>query len=171
MKEAIRLTNKTAAALRKSAQQVRTAYFAAGVLMSLLLIALGVYWGFQWLPAVPLSVAAAVLLDWALIIRSRSRYMSLLGQAICTEAAAREIRAGRSESLRREQAIRDLMRAKADVMTPSAAKPAGGEQPAARSDAEDAQKAAAGQPEQSGAHSRRRRQAGLQLIRSEQAAK
>lgn len=168
MKEAIRLTNKTAAALRKSAQQVRTAYFAAGVVLSLLLIVLGVYWGFGWLPAVPLSVAAAVLLDWALIIRSRSRYMSLLGQAICTEAAAREIRAGRSESLRREQAIRDLMRAKADVMTPSAAKPSGGEQPAAR---EETEETAAGQSGTSKGHSRRRRQTGLQLIRSEQAAK
>ena len=168
MKEAIRLTNKTAAALRKSAQQIRTAYFAAGVLLSLLLIVLGVYWGFRWLPAVPLSVAAAVLLDCALFVRSRSRYMSLLGQAICTEAAAREIRAGRSESLRREQAINDLMRAKADVMTPSAAKPSGGKEPAARSDAEGA---AAGQSGTSGGHSRRRRQSSLQLIRSEQAAK
>lgn len=168
MKEAIRLTNKTAAALRRCAQQVRAAYFAAGVLLSLLLIVLGVYWGFQWLPAVPLSVAAAVLLDCMLFVRSRSRYMSLLGQAICTEAAAREIRAGRSESLRREQALNDLMRVRADVMTPSAARPSGGERPAKRSDAEDA---ADGQPETHGVHSRRRRQSGLQLIRSEQAAK
>uniref|UniRef100_UPI0026301EC8 hypothetical protein n=1 Tax=uncultured Psychrobacter sp. TaxID=259303 RepID=UPI0026301EC8 len=31
------------------------------------------------------------------------RYLSLLGQAICTEAAAREIRAGASESQRRKK--------------------------------------------------------------------
>ena len=41
MKEAIRLTNKTAIALRKSAQKTRTAYFAAAVMLSITLGAAG----------------------------------------------------------------------------------------------------------------------------------
>ena len=115
MKEAIRLTNKTAIALRRSAQRLRAMHFAAAVILSLALCALGVFLGFLWLPAVPITIAVIALMDCAIVVFSRSRYLSLLGQAICTEAAAREIRAGRSESRRREQAISDLMRAKADV--------------------------------------------------------
>ena len=47
MKEAIRLTNKTAIALRKSAQKTRTAYFAAAVMMSITLGAAGIARFFQ----------------------------------------------------------------------------------------------------------------------------
>lgn len=155
MKEAIRLTNKTAIALRRSAQKTRTASFAAAVILSILLGALGVYWGFRWLPAVPLMIVAIALMDCGMAVFARSRYLSLLGQAICTEAAAREIRAGRSESRRREQAIHDMMIAKADVQQMQAALSAAEE--------ETAESAAP-----SAAH-RRRRQSSLQLIRSEQA--
>lgn len=150
MKDTIRLTNKTAIDLHRSAQRVRRVYFGAGVCFSLLLCAWGVYTGLRWLPAVPISMAAAALLDAALAVLSRSRYLSLQGQAICTEAAAREIRAGRSERLRREQAINDLLRVKADVqMRPCAQEPDG---------AETAEK-----PES--APVRRRRQGGLQLLK------
>ena len=150
MKDTIRLTNKTAIDLHRSAQTVRRVYFGAGICFSLLLCAWGVYTGLRWLPAVPVSIAAAALLDAALAVLSRSRYLSLLGQAICTEAAAREIRAGRSEHLRREQAINDLLRVKADVqMRPRVQEPDG---------AETAEK-----PES--VPVRRRRQGGLQLLK------
>lgn len=159
MKEAIRLTNKTAIALRRSAQHVRTASFAAAILLSLLLGAAGVFLGLAWLPAVPIALAVIALMDGAIWVFSRSRYLSLLGQAICTEAAAREIRAGMSESRRREQAISDLMRAKADVEMPKAQPlPGRQEEPAQETRAEGA-----------AAPHRRRRQKNLQLIRSEQA--
>ena len=84
MKEAIRLTNKTAIALRRSAQRLRAMHFAAAVILSLALCALGVFLGFLWLPAVPITIAVIALMDCAIVIFSRSRYRSLLGQAICT---------------------------------------------------------------------------------------
>ena len=115
MKQPIRLTNKTAMALRRSAKKVRTAYFAATVIVSILLGAAGVVLGFMWLPAVPLMIAAIALIDCALMIASRSRYLSLIGQAICTEAAAREIRSLGREQKRKERAISDLMDMKADI--------------------------------------------------------
>ena len=159
MKDTIRLTNKTAIDLHRSAQTVRRVYFGAGICFSLLLCAWGVYTGLRWLPAVPVSIAAAALLDVALAVLSRSRYLSLLGQAICTEAAAREIRAGRSESLRREQAINDLLRVKADVQMRTGRQQAVSEACAQdQGGAEQAEK-----PE--GAPVRRRRQGGLQLLK------
>ena len=162
MKEVIRLTNRTAIALRRSAQRLRTMYFAAAVVLSLALCALGVFLGFLWLPAVPLMVAAIALIDCALTVMARSRYLSLLGQAICTEAAAREIRAGKSESMRREQAISDLMRAKADVQQTA--------QSRAQAQPEDTDRQTVEQ-QADGARTppHRRRQKNLQLIRSEQA--
>ncbi|MGN0772682.1 MAG: hypothetical protein ACI4MP_02690 [Candidatus Ventricola sp.] len=168
MKEAIRLTNKTAIALRRSAQRLRAMHFAAAVLLSLLLAALGVFLGLMWLPAVPIAVTVIALMDCAIVVFSRCRYLSLLGQAICTEAAAREIRAGRSESRRREQAISDLMRAKADVQQPEPAKKQTGERPSFdRKDREDGETRA--ETDGAAAPHRRRRQSSLQLIRSEQA--
>jgi len=115
MKEAIRLTNKTAIALRRNAKKVRTAYFAAAVIISVLLGAAGVVLGFLWLPAVPLMIVLIALIDCALMTASRSRYLSLVGQAICTEAAAREIFSDNSEKKRREQNEKDLARMKADI--------------------------------------------------------
>lgn len=168
MKEAIRLTNKTAIALRRSAQRLRAMHFAAAVILSLALCALGVFLGFLWLPAVPITIAVIALMDCAIVVFSRSRYLSLLGQAICTEAAAREIRAGRSESRRREQAISDLMRAKADVQQTEPAQSRTEEQPRPEETDEDAQETRA-ETDGAAAPHRRRRQSSLQLIRSEQA--
>lgn len=116
MKDAIRLTNKTAIALRKNAQRVRTAHYAAVACLSIAAAAAGVIWGIIWHPlAVFLMLIAAAVCDAVILLHGRSEYLLLIGQAICTEAAAREIRAGTSESLRREKAIRDLIAVKADA--------------------------------------------------------
>ena len=168
MKDAIRLTNKTAIALRRSAQRLRAVHFAAAIILSLLLCALGVFLGLMWLPAVPITIIVIALMDCAIVVFSRSRYLSLLGQAICTEAAAREIRAGRSESRRREQAISDLMRAKADVQPREAAPQRKDEPPRPEETDGDAQETGAETAGAAAPH-RRRRQGSLQLIRSEQA--
>jgi len=172
MKEAIRLTNKTAIALRKNAKKIRTAYFVAAVIISVLLGAAGVFLGFLWLPAVPLMIALIALIDCALMTASRSQYLSLLGQAICTEAAAREISAQKNEKKRREQATQDLMRMKADMKETLEKKP--GAQPFFEEKGEEEQEdedmlpppAKKAQPE---SPRRRRRENPLTIIRSEQA--
>ena len=172
MKEPIRLTNKTAIALRKSAKKVRTAYFAAAVLLSILLGAAGVVLGFLWLPAVPLMIALIALIDCALMTASRSRYLLLVGQAICTEAAAREISAAGSEKKRREQNEKDLMRMKADIQAEldkkAGAEPFFEEKREEEQEDEDLLPQAAQQPEEE-APRRRRREKPLTIIRSEQA--
>lgn len=115
MKQPIRLTNKTAIALRKSAQKTRTMHYAAATLLSIAIAVAAVYFGIKWLPAVPLMVTLCVLLDCAIVTHARSEYLLLIGQAICTEAAAREIRMGNREHKRKALAVSDLMEAKADV--------------------------------------------------------
>jgi len=119
MKQPIRLTNKTAIALRKSAQNVRSAHYAAATILSVMMAAAAVYFGIKWLPAVPLMVVLCVLLDCAIVIKGRSQYLLLIGQAICTEAAAREIRQEGREKKRKERAVSDLMEAKADIGKPA----------------------------------------------------
>ncbi len=118
MNKPIRLTNKTAIALRKSAQKVRTMHNAAAVLLSIAMAAAAVYLGIKWLPAVPLMVILCVLLDCAIVTQGRSEYLLLIGQAICTEAAARDIRQEGKEKKRKERAVSDLMEAKADIQKP-----------------------------------------------------
>ena len=115
MKQPIRLTNKTAIALRKSAKKLRTAHYAAATLLSIVMAAAAVYFGIKWLPAVPIIVISCVLLDCAIVTHARSQYLLLIGQAICTEAAARDIRMGGREQKRKERAINDLLEAKADI--------------------------------------------------------
>lgn len=115
MNEAIRLTNKTAIALRRNARKVRAAHAIAAGVLSAALAVLAFFLGLRWLFAVPLMVVAIVLMDCGIMLRARSQYLLLIGQAICTEAAAQEIRAGRSEKTRRARAINDLMGVKADV--------------------------------------------------------
>lgn len=118
MNKPIRLTNKTAIALRKSAQKVRTAHNAAAVLLSIAMAVFAVYFGIKWLPAVPLTVVVCVLFDCAIVTQGRSRYLLLIGQAICTEAAAREIRQEGREKKRKERAVSDLMEAEEDIRKP-----------------------------------------------------
>lgn len=193
MKDAIRLTNKTAVALRRGAQKARTAHYAAIAIMDIAAAVLSVYWGLKWLPAVPLTLALAALISAAAAMHGRRVYLQMIGQAICTEAAAREIRAGASETLRREKALSDLMAVKADAA--SAAKPsaqkAPGVKPFFEKKAEDDEekdlydepmprmeddeededmlppKKGASAP--SAAPRRRRQQGNLQIIRNEQA--
>lgn len=146
MKQPIRLTNKTAIALRKSAQKTRTAHYAAAAVLSLAMAGAAVYLGIKWLPAVPIMVVLCVLLDCAIVVHAKSQYLLLIGQAICTEAAARDIRMGRSEQRRRERAMNDLLEMKTDIK----------KQPSKPRD--DAQ-------EEEGSSRRRRQPKGLELIR------
>ena len=115
MKNPIRLTNKTAIALRKNAQRVRTAHYAAATAFSIAMAAAAVILGIKWLPAVPIMVTACVLIDCAIVLHARSQYLLLISQAICTEAAARDIRMGGREQKRKERAMNDLLEAKADI--------------------------------------------------------
>lgn len=112
---AIRLTNKTAIALRRSAQKVQRAYMAAAVVLSLLLAGAAVYLGMMWLPAVPMIVAGTAALDALLMLHARRCYLQLVGQAICTEAAARGMREALSAKERRMQAVSDVMTMQRDV--------------------------------------------------------
>jgi hypothetical protein len=171
MNEPIRLTNKTAMAIRRSAKRVRTAYCVAAAVVSVVLFVTGIVLGFLWLPAVPLMFAAIALIDAGLMVASRSHYLSLLGQAICTEAAAREIGAGRSEQRRRAQAARDLMEVKADLEAEMDKKE--GAQPffeakAEEQEEEDDDLLPAVKKAEEAAPRRRRRENPLTLIRSEQ---
>lgn len=193
--EAIRLTNKTAIALRRSAKREQTASMAAAGILTLALAALAVYLGLTWLWAVPLVVACAVLLDAAILLRAKSRYFMLTGQAICTEAAARGMREASSEQRRRERALLDLANMKEDALGASRAQreaphanrdtkpmPALGQKAPAQQreersptpakqgrDTQPAPRAQASGAEPAPAHRRRRRQAGFQVLRNEQA--
>ena len=146
MKQPIRLTNKTAIALRKSAQKIRTAHYAAAAVLSLTIAGAAVYLGIKWLPAVPIMVVLCVLLDCAIVVHAKSQYLLLIGQAICTEAAARDIRMGRSEQRRRERAMNDLLEMRTDIKK---------QPPKPRDDAQ----------EEEGSSRRRRQPKGLELIR------
>lgn len=115
-KDAIRLTNKTARALREQAKQQRTALYALATVLSIALCALAVLIGIEHLVAVPVCVLIAIALDALIILLARGRYLSLTGQAICTEAAARQMRTDQSEAQRVKAAARDLERIKEDLV-------------------------------------------------------
>ena len=146
---AIRLTNKAAVALREIAKKTRNAYFIVGTAGTLALLGSAVYFGMQWLPAVPLLLAAAVAMDALLALGARRAYLQLIGQAICTEAAARQIREKQSEKERRRQAVSDLVAMQQDAQR--------------QAPATSAVKPAPKPPEAAGGH-RRRRQAGFTVI-------
>lgn len=112
---AIRLTNKTAIALRESARTVRRAGVVVGAVLTAGLAAASVWCGMRWLPAVPLLIGAAVAIDALIALYVRQTYLLLTGQAICTEAAARGIRGEADAKQRREQALSDLMAMQKDV--------------------------------------------------------
>ena len=122
---AIRLTNRTAIALREQAKKTRNALFVTGAALTLALLALAVYWGMMWLPAVPLLLAAAVAADALLALAARRMYLQLVGQAICTEAAARRIREEKSEKQRRRQAVDDLVAMQQDAQRQTEPAPEG----------------------------------------------
>lgn len=161
--KAIRLTNRTAIALRENAKKTRNACFAAGAIGTLALLALAVYWGMTWLPAVPLLLAAAVAMDALLALTARRLYVQLVGQAICTEAAARQMREEKSEMQRRRQAVDDLVAMQRDARRQTQREP---EEPLADALGQT-RRVPAVRPEnrapETGGH-RRRRQAGFTVI-------
>lgn len=114
-KDVIRLTNRTARALRESARRQRMIFRIAAVVLTLVLAVASVLLGIRSLFAVPAGVLLAVLLDALLLTAGQARYLSLTGQAICTEAAARQIRGEADASSRRRQALRDLAAVSADA--------------------------------------------------------
>lgn len=178
---AIRLTNKTALALRRCAKQERTMAFCAATILTMAMAALAVLLGLRWLPAVPLMTAAAVLMDAAIFVRARSRYLSLTAQAICAEAAARQIRTQKKEQDRREQALRDLagvkedaLRAAKEASRPDQTQAANEDTPASEKetqtrseDAQENEEKAEEEPQPQAR--RRRRQATLTVLRKEDA--
>lgn len=112
---AIRLTNKTAIALRESARTVRRTGVVVGAVLTAGLAAASVWCGMRWLPAVPLLIGAAVAIDALIALYVRQTYLLLTGQAICTEAAARGIRGEADARQRRKQALSDLAEIQKDV--------------------------------------------------------
>ena len=116
---AIRLTNKTAIALRESARTARRAGVVVGAVLTAAIAAAAVWCGMRWLPAVPLLIGAAVALDALIALHVRQTYLLLTGQAICTEAAARGIRGEADAKQRRKQALSDLMAIQKDVQKAS----------------------------------------------------
>lgn len=162
--KAIRLTNKTAVALRENAKKTRNVLFGFGVVGTLALLALAVYWGMRWLPAVPLLIAAAVAMDALLALTARRMYLQLVGQAICTEAAARQMRGEKNEKERRRQAVDDLVAMQRDAQR--RAEPVSEDLFAdalGQTRRVPAVKPAPKPPETTGGH-RRRRQAGFTVI-------
>ena len=127
-KDAIRLTNKTARALREQAKQQRNALYVLATVVSVVLCALALVLGIAHLIAVPICVLTAIALDALIILLARGRYLSLTGQAICTEAAARQMRGESAEMQRVKTAARDLERIKADLV---------GEAPSAQEDEDE----------------------------------
>lgn len=115
-KDAIRLTNKTARALREQAKAQRTALYVLATVISIAMCAVAVLIGIQHLVAVPVCVLTAIALDALIILIARGRYLSLTGQAICTEAAARQMRGESAEMQRVKTAARDLQKIKEDLI-------------------------------------------------------
>ena len=111
----IRLTNKTAIGLRKAAQRVRSAWLIAMGLATMLFTVAAVTLGFSWLPAVPLTLLLGGVVIVLMMVISRSQYLLLVSQAICTEAASRQMEEWRTEQKRRERAIEQLAAMRADV--------------------------------------------------------
>ena len=77
MKNAIRLTNKTAKALRRRADKVRSGYFAATGLLSAVMAYVAVRLGMKHLAAVPITVALTALADYLLIMRANTVHLTL----------------------------------------------------------------------------------------------
>ena len=71
-KDAIRLTNKTARALREQAKTQRTALYVLATVVSVLLCAAAVLIGIEHLVAVPVCVLAAIALDALIILWRRA---------------------------------------------------------------------------------------------------
>ena len=115
----VRLTNKTAIALRHSGVRVKRACFAVGLVVSLALSALAVWFGIRWLPAVPIFVAVLVAVDVLLYIHADRISLETMAQALCMEEAIRTLRESDSRMERRRQAEEDRREAMADALSAS----------------------------------------------------
>jgi len=114
-KNTIRLTNKTAKNLRRQAVQQKHALYIAALILSIALTGAGFVLGMEHIVILPLTLLFVIGMDALILLLAKGRYTSLLGQAICTEAAARQIKAGSAEQARIETAKRDLERIKKDL--------------------------------------------------------
>ena len=108
-------------------------------------------------------LAAAVAMDALLALGARRAYLQLIGQAICTEAAARRIRAEKSEKQRRRQAVDDLVAMQRDAQRQTEAAPEGDFADALGQTRRMPVVKPAPKPPETGGH-RRRRQAGFTVI-------
>lgn len=176
--EAIRLTNKTAKALREQAKREQFTLRMVAVMISIVFAVFAVLLGIGNVFFVPLFVVAAIGADALILMMARSRYVELTGQAICTESAARSLRGMKNESERKRQALLDLERIKADLNLPpldedededlTAAIVHPRKAAASAAPAHHAAYAPAYEASQDDkAPSRRRRQANLQVIKSD----
>ena len=110
-----------------------------------------------------LLLALAVATDALLALSARRMYLQLIGQAICTEAAARRIRAEKSEKQRRRQAVDDLVAMQRDAQRQTEAAPEGDFADALGQTRRMPVVKPAPKPPETGGH-RRRRQAGFTVI-------
>jgi len=120
-KNSIRLTNKTAKNLRRQAIVQKKALYACAVVVSIAFTGVGAWYGLQHIVVLPLMLLLAIAADLLLVLFARGRYLSLVGQAICTEAAARQMKGQSVEEARIETARRDLERIKQDLAQGEAA--------------------------------------------------
>jgi len=120
-KNSIRLTNKTAKNLRRQAIVQKKALYACAVVVSIAFTGVGAWYGLQHIVVLPLMLLLAIAADLLLVLFARGRYLSLVGQAICTEAAARQMKGQSAEEARIETARRDLERIKQDLVQDEAA--------------------------------------------------
>lgn len=169
-KDAIRLTNRTAIALRKSARRIQKLYVVLAAVLTVLLMAFAVFLGLKWLLAVPLIVVCIVLLDAAILSLARARYLTMTAQAICAEAAARQMREEKNEKSRRMQALRDLHAMKEDAAQIGEAgiHALVGQEKTAQAEEEKRTDTQTEEPED-GQHRRRRRKPAFEVLRGEQA--
>ena len=174
--ESIRLTNRTAKALREQARRQQFLLRLAAVLASLALAGLAVWLGMQRILYVPLILLGTIALCALLLMLARARYLTLTGQAICTEAAARIMRGERAEQQRIIQTERDMNGIRADLAAHAARREPDEEDedlyggvPTATARVSAAPVAASAAPAQGEPPRRRRRQARLQVLSGEEA--
>lgn len=178
----IRLTNKTAIALKRCVRQEHTLSLCVASVFTACMAVAAVLLGIRWLPVVPVMTAVTVLIDAAIYVRAHTRALSLTGQAICAEAAARQLRAEQKEKSRQAQARRDFNAALADAAlaavkaqkaAPEQEKESedGREKASPREDAQAFEETRKFSPQQAEGQTarRRRRQASLTVLRTEDA--
>ena len=111
----IRLSSRTAVALRKSAGKTRLVCLAFGVVMTAGLFALAVFLGLRWLPAVPIVVAFTAFLDVVLYVHAERVTLSLTSLALSAEQASRALREGAKEELRKKTREEDEAEIRKDM--------------------------------------------------------